>query len=102
MEWISVEERLPEKSFAHNWLVWVKCDTKIGGYRDLAAYGDYICEVEDADPKDPRYLADNDDGNWQGSGWHREEDTHGGPYDTIFIDLNGKVTHWMPLPEPPQ
>jgi hypothetical protein len=101
-EWIKCSERLPEKAFGYQALVWIKCDTKWGGYRDLAAYGDYICEMEDPDRNDPRYVEDNDDGNWRGTGWHREEETHGGPYDSVFIDLNDKVTHWQPLPAPPE
>lgn len=93
---------MPGKGYFHNYLVWIPNDSKAGGYRDIAAYGDYVCELEDADEDDPRFVRDNDDGNWSGSGWHREEETHGGQYDSIFIDLNGKVTHWMPLPDPPK
>lgn len=100
--WISVTERLPEKAHGYNALVWIKADNKLGGYRDLAAYGDYVCEMEDPDKSDPRFVEDSDDRNWKGTGWHREEETHGGQYDYIFIDLNDKVTYWMPLPDPPK
>jgi hypothetical protein len=44
---------------------------------------------------------EDDDGEVQASGWHREEDSHGGEWDSVIIDLNGKVTHWMPKPKPP-
>jgi hypothetical protein len=104
-EWISVDERLPEKGHAHNWLVWVKCDNGVGGYVELAAYGDYFYEDEDANPDDPNYVDGNDpfaeEGNMRGTGWHREEETHGGQYDSVMVDLNNKVTHWKPKPIPP-
>lgn len=100
--WIDVNQELPPKSYGHNYLVWCKCENKDGGYRDTAAFGDYICEIYDPNRDDPRYIEDNDDGNWQGSGWHREEDAYGGAWDTVFVDLNDKVTHWQPLPAPPE
>lgn len=100
-QWISVKDRLPEPCEMHSFLVWIPNNSKIGGYRELAAYGEWICEIEDLDESDPRFVRDNDDGNCKGFGWNREEDTHGGPYDYIILDLNDKVTHWQPLPAAP-
>ena len=103
--WVRVEDGLPEKAYGHNWLVWVKCGNKEGGYVTLAAYGDYVYEDEFADHNDPNYMKDNDprcdEGNMCGSGWYREEETHGGQYDSIMVDLNGDVTHYMPKPKRP-
>lgn len=99
-EWISVKDKLPTDTF--NVIVWIPNQTPRGGYWDLASYGEWFCEDEDCHPGDPGYVADNDKGNRRGFGWHREEETHGGPYDYVTIDLNSRVTHWMPLPEPPK
>jgi hypothetical protein len=100
-DWISVEERLPEKRHFPGYLAWIKTETKLGGYWDIVSYSDYICDIEDLPADDPHYTEDDYEGNYKGTGWHREEETHGGIYDSIFIDLNDKVTHWMPLPTPP-
>ena len=98
LTWRPITKQLPEKSYAHNWLVWITCDNKAGGYIDLAAYGDYYYEDEDADSSDINYVDGNDphadEGNMRGTGWHREEESQ-------MIDLNGKVTYWMPKPLPP-
>jgi hypothetical protein len=103
--WVRVEDGLPEKAYGDNWLVWVKCGNKEGGYVTLAAYGDYVYEDEFADHNDPNYMKDNDprcdEGNMCGSGWYREEVNHGGLYDSIMVDLNGDVTHYMPKPKRP-
>lgn len=101
-DWIDVKQELPPPHFQQDMLAWIPNEGKDGGYREIVAYGEYICENEDIQPDDPNYIEDNDEGNMRGFGWHREEDTHGGPYDTVFINLNQKVTHWMPLPAPPK
>ena len=99
-QWISVKDRVPEKGVV---LAWIKNGGKRGGYWDVVLYGDYLCWNDDITPSDPRYVSGHeDDGNMAGSGFHVMEDTHGGPYDTVYIDLNAKVTHWQPLPDPPQ
>ena|ERR1035437_7044 len=102
-EWTRVEDGLPEKSELSIWLVWVKNANKAGGYVELASYGDYFWGDEDANPGDPFCLPDDahDSCNMGSSGWYREEETHGGLYDSIMIDLNDKVTHWKPKPDAP-
>ena len=99
-EWIDVKERLPQDIF--NVLVWIPNQTRRDGYWDLASYGEWFCEDEDCNPGDPNYAANNDEGNRRGFGWHRTEETHGGPYDYVTIDLNDRVTHWQNLPAPPE
>lgn len=96
-EWISVKDRLPEKSIMHDFLVWCKCDNKVGGCVELAAFGDFSYVNMYDEPSED----EDDDGEVQASGWHREEDSHGGEWDSVMIDLNDKVTHWMPKPKPP-
>ncbi len=93
MGWISVKDRLPNnRSFKHNFLVRVKNDlSNSGGYLDIAAFGNYEYYSDDS----------GDDGLVEGFGWNREEDSHGGDYDTVIVALNSKVTHWMPLPPAP-
>ena len=69
--WISVEERLPDKS--HDWVL------VIGKWE---SDGGWIVP----------HVAECRDGIWvtNGTGWRKIEDLH------------IKITHWMPLPEPPE
>jgi hypothetical protein len=99
--WIDVKRELPPANVNHCWLAWITSQNKNGGYIDLVSYGDYVCQNDDIRPGDPAYTEDSDDGNMRGTGWYREEETHGGEFDYIFVNLNGKVTHWMPLPSAP-
>ena len=41
-----------------------------------------------------------EDGEVLRFGWHYERDSEG-EYDSLIFDMNGKVTHWMPIPKPP-
>jgi hypothetical protein len=99
--WIPVEQQLPYPNENHCWLAWITSQNKNGGYIDLVSYGDYIFQNYDCKPGDPNYVEDNDDGNMRGSGWYREEETHGGEYDYVFVPLNGKVAFWRSMPTPP-
>ena|ERR1700743_3512303 len=99
--WISINQELPPKNTNHCWLAWITSQNKAGGYIDLVSYGDYVCQNEDVRPGDEGYCEDNDDGNFKQFGWYREEKTHGGEYDYIFVNLNDKVAFWMPLPVSP-
>ena len=96
--WISVEDRLPEvDGRMHNYLVWCKCGNRQGGYRDLAAYGTYRCFSEDSSGE-----LDDEGLNYTAFGWNKEEETHGGEYDSMIFNLDSKVAHWRPLPSPPE
>jgi hypothetical protein len=80
-EWISVKDRLPKPN-SGRYLSW--CGEK---FCEIVGYGDYEWEE------------DGDDMNGYGWFFEREND---GFYDNMVFDYSGKVTHWMPLPEPPQ
>lgn len=76
-QWISVSERLPEKS--GKYLLW-----RNAPYEDKAHYfiGNYDADVEDF-------------GEWQ----EKYAPITFGYLDSDFIDY-GEVLAWMPLPEP--
>ena len=78
-QWISVEEQLPPPARCKQYLVYVRS----GG----GPYGDYEYNVDFA---------------WWGEYWNR--DGHGYDWNCICCDWDGDVTitHWMPLPEPPE
>jgi hypothetical protein len=99
--WIDVKQELPPKNVNHCWLAWITSQNKAGGYIDLVSYGDYVCYDPDVKEGDEGYCEDTDDGNVRKFGWYCEEETHGGEYDYIFVNLNSKVAHWMPPPAPP-
>ena len=69
--WISVEERLPDKS--HDWVLIIGKWESDGGWI-------------------VPHVAEYREGIWMtnGTGWNKIEDLH------------IKITHWMPLPEPPE
>lgn len=77
--WISVEDQLPPPAHCEQYLVYVRS----GG----GPYGDYEYNVDFA---------------WWGEYWNR--DGHGYDWNCICCDWDGDVTitHWMPLPEPPE
>lgn len=95
LQWISVNDRLPEKCG------WVLCITSKGH----AFAGKYTKghEIE--------YWDDNYDGEYDEvedkngtlylkPGWYECEEQVKSDYDGYWISRT--VTHWMPLPEPPQ
>lgn len=95
--WVSVDERLPEVGF---YLAWVKDDSaKFGGMLMILGYGPFAF-MDDIYSTTPHPDAD-EDGMIQRAGWHYERDSEG-EFDSLMFDMNGKVTHWMPLPTLPK
>lgn len=78
-EWISVKDRLPEIEDTVD--IWVTCSRWSG---DLSN-GRRECSYHRLDSK---YV----------KGWRKSEDLH--YYNMLHQEL--VVTHWMPLPNPPQ
>jgi hypothetical protein len=77
MEWISVEDRMPDVHYPKQILVVIK--TANGSYVSIAGFfDDYKDEDIDFEQKA-----------------HFE-------VDVDMIDLPAEVTHWMPLPKPPE
>ena len=102
--WISVDDRLPEpydrnsRNF-QGVLAFVKDDENTyGGYPMVLFYGsfEFIDDSPDWDHPDA-----DEDGLIRRFGWHYERDSEG-EYDSLIFDMNGKVTHWMPLPAAPK
>lgn len=100
MNWISVNEKLPEtgeqvlctkvwpgKKVRHQW---------VGFYtigKDIEVSSDDTFDIDIEDDKDTgtAYLK---------AGWYEEEETPHSEYDYTY--LHRDPTHWMPLPEPPK
>ncbi|KAF0621414.1 DUF551 domain-containing protein [Acinetobacter baumannii] len=95
MEWISVDERLPEKPFK---FVLVITDSNYGEYI-VAQYIPKFTETDGADCDFGDFCEEKDD--WfLPEGWY----SNVAPVTDEFLSyyLDEKVTHWMPLPEPPK
>lgn len=99
--WISVDEALPEpfsraiKKF-QGILAFVPSDTNIyGGQQMILFYGQFEWMAEDGMAEEG-----DDEGMIKKFGWHYERDSEG-QYDSLIFDMNGKVSHWMPLLEAP-
>lgn len=101
MEWISVNDRLPEPEHE----VLVLCKTKPNGYEYLclAFYvpdkwlrgdSDYNWDYEACD-----VYSEEDDDYYVNEGWY--ESIHNWD-DYNAVGIADFVTHWMPLPEPPK
>lgn len=77
MEWISVEDRLPDEN------IFV-----------LVSYLSYDDEYPCND------IAVIQNGQWH---WHKGELYYDSETDECYTELvRVKITHWMPLPEPPE
>ena len=99
--WTKVDDSLPEP-FSRNIrkhqgvLAYVKDPMNIyGGMPMILFYGDFAWMADD----DNGEMAD-DEGMISKFGWYYERDSEG-EYDSLTFDMNGKVTHWMPLPDAP-
>lgn len=94
--WISVNDRLPEPGL---YLTWVAdANNKFGGLQMILEYGSFEF-FDDTDNLD--YPDADEDGLVQRYGWSYSRDSEG-EYDSLIFDMNGKVTHWMPLPVAPK
>lgn len=93
MQWISVKERLPDDGVLISYLTeWGKRETEQAYY---VPDGEEIAgEWWGSD--DWRYDCVTDDG-YVKSGWY----TASCAADTVY-PIKGTVTHWMPIPDPPQ
>lgn len=94
MEWISVNERLPE-STKQVLAIGNKGKHQFVGFytkgKDVEVAGDEDCNDCEDSNQDYCYLF---------PGWYEEEETPRSEYDYTYV--NRDVTHWMPLPEPPK
>lgn len=92
-KWISVDDRLPENNNCVLAIVLDKENLK-GWHWYIVNYSyfEYYTERDDLN-------ADND-GMVSKKGWHYERESEG-EYDYLTFDLEGKVTYWQPLPQPP-
>ncbi len=79
--WVSVDDRLPNGSYAH---VLVYCD---GGHVDRTFY----CT-------DRNFLASSRDAG----SYSRKRHGKNSGYFELSHKFGYKITHWMPLPEPPK
>ena len=88
-KWISVEERLPD--FMHLVLAWVKNKDPKGRFNKD---GVYVARLED---KIPQHDPEGKRNFWGIPGYDSEWTVYAWSYFT-----EPEVTHWMPLPEPPE
>lgn len=95
MEWISVNDKLPEKG--QNVLGFDGKCRHIASYIPKH-YLEFECDEDDAVGMSD-YVKEKDMAYWK-EGWYSDEEQFGGYYDSFFVIR--KITHWMPLPEPPK
>lgn len=101
MEWISVNDKLPELPEGHRKLVIVSVYRKHSNksYVFTAEYLNKVWVELDGDYEDG-------DEEYYLTGWFTVENDVTGNYDKVFEYVAGPdtgdiVTHWMPLPLPP-
>lgn len=95
MEWISVEDRLPEKKCIATY------ENALGNRRTIiASY--FPARAVESDGEDDAYdeYCEESDQYFYCEGWYEQQDNWG-EYSSIYVN-EGEVTHWMPLPEPPE
>lgn len=92
--WVSVHDDLPKDS--KQVMAWVKDkDNKFGGYRELVNYGHYDFYTFDDDHPNA-----DEEGLVSRTGWYYGRKSEG-EFDYLIFELDGKVTHWQPLPAAP-
>ena len=94
-EWISVEDRLPEKK------VLATYKNRAGNNRIIVAdYFPRFTVESNAEYDDYDEYCEEKDTYYYREGWYEQQDNWG-DYASIYVN-EGKVTHWMPLPELPK
>jgi hypothetical protein len=93
-EWISVKDRLPENT--NDVLCFEPLNHQFVGKYTKGHELDYWDDDYDGE-YDP--IEDQNGTLYLEPGWYENEETPGGEYDTTWVKR--EVTHWMPLPLPP-
>lgn len=94
MEWISIEDELPEKG--KNVLGFDGKQKRIVFFISKY-YEEFLCDEDEPECCD--YLEEKDMSYWK-EGWYSDEEQSYSEYDSYWTVR--KITHWMPLPEPPK
>lgn len=92
--WVSVEDRLPDDGKCVLAIVLDKDNAK-GWHWQIVNYGHYDFYTFDDDHPNA-----DEEGLVSRTGWHYGRESEG-EFDYLIFELDGKVTHWQPLPAAP-
>ena len=93
MEWISIGDKLPDAGV----MVLAYYKNSFGKHRRIRAF--YAPEQSIEDTSDDDDICDYDEEQnvyWLREGWFESNEA-----EEYFYSVDGKISHWMPLPEPP-